>query len=414
MKKYLFLVLLITSILEAKNIALLISAEDGYNLYTDKDVETMKKALGSSYEYIILYKKEATSTKIREILIKLSKSLTPKDTFVFYYSGHGGRFENISSSEADKKDDFLATSDYDCINNQIDNVMMDDELNYRFAQIKAKKVVIIDACHSETMYKSFASDTSLSKLYKGCSKGDLTRAFPKNPKFENAKVSNMLFLGAAGENESSEGSDEGGVFTLALAKALKDKGNISFAELINQIKKNIKPIAKRLKDKGNNVYGAFVPSLYSDDINPSQLQTKDIFVVPNNPQKEDFEDYLDQHIADIDLSIHGDKTIFSFDERVILKAKIANQKGYIYLLDILDKNSFSILSQKNIDECITLKDRSKKQCQFTNLIASAPFGQSVIYAITTDRKLPSQKNEFRNALKKEAFKAGKVSFEVYP
>ena len=178
--------------------------------------------------------------------------------------------------------------------------------------------------------------------------------------------------------------------------------------------KNIKPIASRLKAKGNNVSGAFVPSLSYEDIDPNSLYTKDIFVVPNKPQKEDFEAYLDKYLGGIAFSIHEDKTLFSYDERVILKAKVINQKGYIYLLDILDKNDFTILAEKNIDECITLRDKSKKQCQFTDLVASAPFGQSIIYAITTDKKLPSTKRGFKKAMRKISFKAGKVSFEVYP
>ncbi len=409
MRKYFFLVLILSiSMLDAKHLALLISTEDGYPLHTDKDVSTMQKILGNRYEYIVLYKKDATSIKIREELIKVSTRLNPQDTFLFYYSGHGSRFESFSGHEADKKDDFLVTSDVSCDDNNIANVIDDDELNYRLSQIKAKKIVVIDACHSETMYKSIVvKSNNQTKRYKGCSKNTFTRAFPKNPLFENASVSNMLFLGAARENESAEGTREGGVFTLALAKALQNNPSSSFGELIRQIQKNIKPIATRL-----GATGAFVPSLSSEGINPNNLYAKDIFVVPKRESREDFLTCLSRHKGGIDLVIHGAKRVFTFDERVILKTKVANKKGYIYLLDMLDNNAFTILEERSISSCITLRDKSTKQCQFTNLIATAPFGQSIIYAITTDKKI--DKNSFESSLKKENFKAGMVSFEVYP
>lgn len=406
----LLLLLMAFSFAQAKHIALLIETEGGSPLFTIKDVENMQKMLGDKYEYIIFNEEEATSSNIRAELIRLSKILKENDTFVFFYSGHGSRFENDSSQENDRKDDFLVTSDILCNNdNEIKNVLLDDELNYRFSKIKAKKIVIIDACHSETMYKSFSSDNKYSKMYKGCSKGTFTRAFPKNPQFENAIVSNMIFLGASQENESAEGSREGGIFTLALAKALKENPHSSFKQLLKETQRNIKPIATRL-----NRTGAFVPSLSSKDINPNTFYAKDIFVVPREAIKEKFETYLNKHIGGFDLSLQGDKKIFTYHKRVRLKAKVDNEKGYISLVELLDQNDFTIIEQKPISECFLRPDKRYKECVFSELFATAPFGQSNVYAITSKNKLPNTPRAFVKALKKTTFKAQKISFEVYP
>jgi len=99
MKKSIFIILILCiSLLDAKYLAFLISTEDGAPLYTDKDVATMKKLLGDKYEYIILHKKDATYHNVRDKFIKISKMLNSDDTFVFYYSGHGARFDNLSSN----------------------------------------------------------------------------------------------------------------------------------------------------------------------------------------------------------------------------------------------------------------------------------------------------------------------------
>jgi len=144
MRRLILISLILSNIVWAKYVALLVETASGDPIYSEKDIVTMQKLLGDRYEYTILHQAEATSTNIRAKLNELAKELSENDTFVFYYSGHGDRFANGDSNEADKRDDFLVTSDLKYITDtKITNVLLDNELNYLYSKIKARKIIII-------------------------------------------------------------------------------------------------------------------------------------------------------------------------------------------------------------------------------------------------------------------------------
>jgi len=434
LKLILLLILLSTSTF-AQKVALLVETAPGHPINSDMDIITMKSLLRSDFKVKVISHQEATSTNIRQALMKIAKDLKSNDTFLFYYSGHGDRFSNKTSKEDDNQDDFLVTKDMTCNYNKIDNVMIDDELNYRYAQIKARKIIIIDACHSETLYKSVATSkaskrfksSSLLKSYETCNNiAGLTRDFSIDPKYQKAKISNMIHLAASLESQQAEGSPEGGIFTLALQKALKEKGNISFGRLIEEIKSNIKPIATRLGGDG-----LFTPNLNEEGINKRTLYTKDIFVIPKQEvHNNSLESYLNSQLGSLDFKIHGDKKSFIYEERIILKAKVSKTYAHIYLIEMLDNNHYKLLDNKSIKECYNnYYDSSKKQCQYQNFKATAPFGKSKLYMIATQKELSigSLKKDsiiteeffdtpksLKEQLKNQAFSVGRVTFNVIP
>ena len=428
------LLMLLVTVTHAKKVALLVETASGYPINSDKDVVLMKKLLHHDFKITTISDEEASSTNIRKALIQMAKELTDDDLFVFYYSGHGDRFTNSTTKEDDHQDDFLVTKDMTCHYNKIDNVIIDDELNYRYAQIKAKKIIIIDACHSETLYKSVATNkatkllnaSSILKSYETCNNRDgLTRNFKVNPKYRMAQPSNMIHLAAALEEQQAEGSPEGGIFTLALEKALKEKGNISFKRLIEEAKNNIKPIATRL-----GTDGMFTPNLKEEGISSKTLYTKNIFVIPKkDPQDSSLQSYLDSQLGGIDFQIHGDSESFVYEDRIRLKSKVSTNYAHVYLIEMLDKNHFKLLDSKGIDECISLMNSSQKACQYTNFKAMAPFGKSELYLIGTQKALSlnlhakdsvitsdafSSEASLKNQLQNQAFGVGSVSFNVMP
>jgi len=433
-KPLLLLSLLVTNIF-AQKIALLVETASGYPIYSDKDIVTMKKLLKSDFEIMVIPNAEATSDNIRQALKQIAKRLTKSsDTFLFYYSGHGDRFINKNSREEDRQDDFLVTKDMSCNHNKIDHVLIDDELNYLYAQIKAKKIIIIDACHSETLYKGIATNkatkrfanSSLLKSYETCNNTDgFIRDFNVPSKYKNTQASNMIHLAAALESQSAEGSSEGGIFTLALEKALQERGNISFATLIEEIKANIKPIATRL---GRD--GLFTPNLKEEGINKNTLYTKDIFAINKREnQSNTLETYLNSQRGGIDFKIHGDNNSFVYEERIRLKAKVSTNYKHIYLIEMLDKNNYKLLDSKTIDECLNLKKSSQKLCQYQNFKATAPFGKSKLYMITTQKPLDfgsankdsiiseeffDAPHSLKEQLQNQTFNVGRVEFNVVP
>ena len=417
---FLFFLTLISTSIHAKKVALLVETASGYPIYSELDIITIKKLLGSAYDITILNESQATSTNIRAFLQKMSR-LKPNDTFLFYYSGHGARFKkDKGSKESDKEDDFLVTSDIRCDHNVIDNVLIDNELNHLYANISARKVIIIDACHSSTMYKAIGieDDKIFSKLYKG----DTSSCSPKIPfskgfsipRYSPVKLTNIIHLGAADEKESSEGSDEGGIFTLALEKSLKERGDVTFMKLLPTVRKNIKPIATRL-----GTTGAFRPSFHVNGL--SWLRTKDIFVLPKpRGAKNSLKAYLDDNVGAINLKIQEGKK-FSVDTRITLKAKVAKSNKHYYLIDMLDKNSYRLLTSSRVDQCILFQN--KRQCQFGDLRTSPPFGETNIYMIITSKPLNSKLSQtdtllkngdaLQRALEQMSIEVGRVSFEVY-
>jgi hypothetical protein len=415
----LLLIALFSTVTHAKKVALLVETASGSPIYSELDIITIKKLLGKEFEITTFNSPQATSTNIRNFLKKMSK-LSPNSTFVFYYSGHGHRFKkDRNSKEKDKQDDFLITSDVECNNNIIDNVLVDNELNHLYAQIPAKKVIIIDACHSHTMYKGIHGNRALSKLYKNKSNNcNSDLPFTKGstiPNYTSSNIPKIIHLGASNENESAEGSDEGGVFTLALKKALKEKGDISFMKLLPTVRKNIKPIATRV-----GAEGAFTPSFTVNGL--SSLTTKDIFVIAKPRRAESrLKDFLNSKKGGINLRTQTGEKRFSLDTPIVLKAKVANSNKHYYLIDMLDKNSYKLLTKNRLNQCIL--NRNRRYCQFQNLIASSPFGESNIYMIITPKPLSNSVTKTNRVLRGDALmqelkemsiEVGKISFEVYP
>ena len=420
MRAIIFLLALLCSTSYSKNIALLIETATGGAINSDKDIITMKRLLGNRYEIRVLHEIEATSDRVRRELNRVALELGENDTFLFYYSGHGGRFLRGDSSEEDAHDDFLATGDVKCNGNSIVGVLVDDELNYLYAQIKAKKIVIIDACHSQTMYKGL-TDGDSSKAFKGCGTiyGVLRRGFEIDKKFQSVNADNILYLGASKENESADGSMEGGIFTLAMAKVLEEQGNISFGKFIEEVRKNIKPIATRL-----GAMGAFTPSISQNGLDKKSVFTGDIFELSKaRPKKQNsLKEQLDSHLGGINLKVHGDKTNFSYLERVILKAKIEDTYAHIYLIEMLDKNHYKILKEGDSYECIPIPNRNQRVCQFKDLIGSAPFGETTIYMVVSSKPFEFRQSKgiaifnggtIGRKIRKKRFKVGRVSFGVY-
>jgi len=394
-------IFLYTQSIYAKRVALLVETAPTEGIHTEKDVVTMQKLL-KNFQITTLHAKEATYKNIKKELQKM-QNLNSDDIFLFYYSGHGGNASTGGVEEIDNKDDFLVPIDCRVKNGYLYNCLLDNELHYLYSEIAAKKIIIIDACHSSTMYKGFGN-TKYGK-YKDFSDFKINNSFPKS-----ADATNIIHFAAAKETETAEGSDDGGIFTLAIKKSLEENGNIPFTTLLKKTQENIRPVA--LKE---NRKGLFTPNLYAKGLDPSTLYTKDIFILP---KRETLQEYLDSLEKSINLQIHNNKQKFKFGERVILKANVDDKKSYIYLLELLSPNRYKILESKNINSCIKMPNKEYRVCQYKNLVALPPFGKSNIYIIQTNKQI-FKSNEtidaetLKNRLQKTNFKIGKTSFSIH-
>lgn len=406
------MLLLWASPIWARYVAFLTETASGGEINSDKDVVTMKRLLGDKYEFIVFNQAQATSVNIRNKFKELAKELNKNDTFVFYYSGHGDRFYLGDNKEADHRDDFLVTSDFKCNSKtEVKNVLVDDELNYFYSKIKARKIVIIDACHSSSMDKALIKN-SRSKQFKGCGDSFITRGFSIDPNFRKAKTTNILHFGAADEKESALGSPDGGVFTLTLARVLKEKGNISFAQLEQEVQYRIEK---------------FTPSISNNSsIDKKSLFTKDIFTIARTTPN--LKSLLENKNKSIKVVTHKKKKEYAVNNPIKIKGYLNKKPNqYLYLVELKGNDDYKLISSQ--PKCVKYsKYGYKDMCQFRNLKASTPTGTSDIYMLKTSKPLDLGNskdsiitNDFLDSkgislfeqLKSSSFEVGNIKIRTY-
>jgi hypothetical protein len=414
MRRVILTLIVSTAFLFSKDIALLVEAGSSFGLKGGKiDIKNMKEILGSKYKYYILKGDRATSVNIRKAFNKIARELNENDTFVFYYTGHGARFGNSQdSNEADKKDDFLVTTDMEMRRDRVKNVLIDDEINYLYSKIKAKKVIIIDACHSATMYKSISRNKFKVKAYK--SEDILRRDFKKNPKWLDAKNRNFIHFAAARESESAIDTPKGSIFTKALKKVVQENGNISFSQL------------ERLVQKEVHKTSSFNPNISrASDIDKDNLYTKDIFSIQTSRDSENREtlsEFLDRNKdkESIEVVTQSRNREFKSGEFIAVKGFLDREPKYIYLVEVEPNKREKVVSDKKT--CIYYSRMDKYICQYSKLQIKGR-GKSKIYIIESDRPLLNSslkkdivikpKNRFLNRLKDSEFSFGSMEINVF-
>jgi hypothetical protein len=136
---------------------------------------------------------QATRANIVQALRRLASQVRPEDTFVFFYSGHGGQSEVPSpdSRELDGVDEFLAV---------YDGPLTDDELGRLVSEVHARTTLAaIDACHAGGFAKDLITRPGIVGLFS--SEEDVTSAVASE--FQaGGYLSHFLRLGIQGEADN--------------------------------------------------------------------------------------------------------------------------------------------------------------------------------------------------------------------
>ncbi|MEW6263622.1 MAG: caspase family protein [Thermodesulfobacteriota bacterium] len=216
----------------------------------DLDLENMRKAarfLGFKPGQVkALLNREATLANVRRAIEDwLIGGAGPEDKVLFYFSGHGSQVRDLDGDEPDGVDEVLMTHDAAVKDGTLINVLVDDEFSRLLGLIPARvALVFIDACHSGSATRTFRGVPKTGAKaggkvfyrkgyhYPGMPKARMRGGFIK---FRDFGPANHLCLSAAQDNEQAVGTEEGGLFTLGLLRALaqsaeKDK-NLTFKEL---------------------------------------------------------------------------------------------------------------------------------------------------------------------------------------
>jgi hypothetical protein len=98
----------------------------------------------------ILVDQQATVANIRRAFDNIARQAGPTDMFVFFYSGHGGRVprQGFQAADPDGRDETLALYDGDVI---------DDDFSGWLTPIRARSLIVLDACFSGGFSKDIIS-----------------------------------------------------------------------------------------------------------------------------------------------------------------------------------------------------------------------------------------------------------------
>jgi len=103
---------------------------------------------------VLLLNEEATKSNITDSLLYFSEIITPEDTFLFQWCGHGTLIPDEDGDESyynsnDIYDEVICPYDTHYINDSYQNVLSDDELDFYFSKIDSKGMCLIfESCYS--------------------------------------------------------------------------------------------------------------------------------------------------------------------------------------------------------------------------------------------------------------------------
>jgi len=210
---------------------------DAENMY-----QTIQEVWGYKSEQIkMLVDKEATRQAILDAFDNwLVKGTRSGDRVFFYYSGHGTQLPDDNSDEDDGWDEAYCPVDM--------KMIRDDEINQRLHKLSGRQVIFVsDSCHSGTNTRGLTRSHKIKRLpFKGKFKSNITlnpdRGVGVLEKGNNVvePLNNVISYSAVSPSqEALDGGPEGGVFTKAFVKAVKEKaadrdqnGKITHAEVL--------------------------------------------------------------------------------------------------------------------------------------------------------------------------------------
>ena len=305
-----------------------------------RDIHQMKILLESrGFHVKVLFNQNATLSNVTNALNSY-RNLSSNDSFFFYDSSHGTQVEDKNGDERDGLDEAFVLYD---ANNNLSNehgLLIDDHLDNMLSAISAKKVMVTDACHSGTMYKSFSRNAKTKSVqvasdFKFINKEAVMGAIQK-PK-------NLVVFGASSDNEKSIATSNGSLFTEAFYDAWSSNPNITFKGMQRATNSHIKNACDHDSD-----LVAYSPTLYSTN-NSFENESMNKFLQVNiriNPKKYLIEEYLDGLMMGGQASRLGlgSKSFYNKGEHITLNIDTLGQHGHLYILTSKEsENEISVL-----------------------------------------------------------------------
>jgi len=315
----------------------------------DKDVAKMKR-LFTNLGFHVKVLKDEESMNILSNFTHYANELTSKDTFAFYYSGHGSHTKDMNNDEADGQDETLVLSD-----GKINKNLIDDILYKKLNDIKAKKIVFFDSCHSGTAFRSLGGKTQVKSM----KPEDVTDSFKlsssKGISVGGDSMSNQedfVVFSSSRDTEESLATPTGSLFTNAISEVFSDKElqNKSLNDVKNIVREKVLNYAKETDgiphhptisysnpSIGSRSLGTFIntKSIPTNSLNASTP------LVTNNTLQDTFDNLLASGKLE-KLSLNYRQTIYQVGSSVEFEVDTQNTRGYLTVFYI-DKDDVTVL-----------------------------------------------------------------------
>ncbi len=205
------------------------------------EMERVARKLGfSSGNIKILKDKDVTLGNIRyQFESFLTQDMAPNDTVMIYYSGHGVQIPDKNGDELDGYDEAVSLYDLTGVFDNTgegtvvwDGVLLDDQFADLLDNLVSDNVfVIVDACHSGTVTRSYTETTPAQTLAYGAETFAVKSLGPPRVATRSLvtaggsvvdeRVSGVITLSAAQDDQKALASSKGSLFTLAVAESLE-------------------------------------------------------------------------------------------------------------------------------------------------------------------------------------------------
>ena len=209
----------------------------GIDLDLERMHETLNRMGFTDAQIHTLTNDDATSSRVlAEMDGWLRQGVKPTDRVVFYFSGHGSQVPDFNGDEDDGVDEVLVTHDMQRGRKNgkatLLGVVVDDDIDTEIAKNPSRNVLlVVDACHSGTVSRSFSlhnrSITSDPVFVKSFTYPGMPEPTPgirtrdlKQSKLIPGTRSNFVAISAAGDRESAIGTSRGGMFTIGVTEAI--------------------------------------------------------------------------------------------------------------------------------------------------------------------------------------------------
>ena len=382
----------------------------GIELDLERMHETLNRMGFTDAQIRTVTNNDATSTRVlAEMNGWLRQGVQPGDRVVFYYSGHGSQVPDFNGDEDDGVDQVLVTHDMTRGRRNgkstLLGVVVDDDINAAVARNPSKNVLlIVDACHSGTVSRSFSlhnrsvtSDPVFVKsfTYPGMPEpaalGLKTRDI-KQAKLIPGNSSNFVAISAAGDHESAIGTSRGGMFTIGVTEAITR---------LSTAGRSITPVA--LRDEAAAYIKTKVDKdlLYTPQVTgsatlaeaPLKIVTASVTNGPNRKKLGDLVAAQTNH-----LSIASSAAHYAVGEAVKLTLNLP-AAGYLNIVTVDAKDGATVLFPNRYQDSNSVQAGAFQlptaQMAF-NLEASEPLGSTLVVAFLSSDPINFYKETLDN------------------